>query len=60
VTADRQGQRRPPVPTSGPGLAFWPFAPAVSVCSRCAALIPATDKAQATHLAWHDQVEARP
>jgi hypothetical protein len=57
MPADRssRSQGRRPVPTNGPGPVFWPLMPAVCVCATCAALIPATDKAQATHLAWHDQ-----
>lgn len=55
AASDGRSQGRRPVPTNGPGPAFWPFAPAVCVCARCAALIPATDKAQATHQAWHEQ-----
>jgi hypothetical protein len=40
--------------------AFWPLPPdqPLTVCGRCAAAIPATDKAQRTHRDHHAQVDA--
>jgi hypothetical protein len=43
---------RPSDPPTGDG--FWP-AP-VSVCGRCSAMIPATDKARQLHRRFHEQV----
>ncbi len=55
-------QGRRPVPTNGPGPAFWPLEPTttgVVVCDRCCCILPATDRAQQTHRAWHEQTGGR-
>lgn len=43
-----------PRPDQRNGNGFWP-AP-LTVCSKCAALLPGTEKAQQTHQRFHEQL----
>jgi hypothetical protein len=43
-----------PRPDQRNGNGFWP-AP-LTVCSRCAALLPGTERAQQTHQRFHEQI----
>jgi hypothetical protein len=43
-----------PRPDQRNGNGFWP-AP-LTVCARCAALLPGTEKAQETHRRFHEQI----
>jgi hypothetical protein len=43
-----------PRPDQRNGNGFWP-AP-LTVCARCAALLPGTERAQQTHRNWHEQI----
>jgi hypothetical protein len=53
---DRDPERRP----SFPQPAFWPL-PAghpLTVCGRCCAAIPASERAQQGHRLFHEQVDS--
>lgn len=65
TTQQNHGRRRPSsrVPTSRPAPpppGFWSLPPdqPLTVCSRCSAVIPATERAQRGHRQHHEQVDS--
>jgi hypothetical protein len=57
-TTQSNGRRRQVNPRIEQRDGFWPILEhGLAVCSRCAALVPASDRAQQRHRTFHEQVD---